>query len=210
MKPPRPENITGWVLAGGQAMRMGGVDKGLQIFHGEALAKRALERLSPQVNSVCLNANRHMDTYRAWGCEVFPDAAPGFGGPLMGFMTGLKHCPTEWLMVVPCDSPFFPLDLVARLSAAAQAQQAPLASVKAPQLNQHGTLVWRTHPVFALVHISVKDSLQSFWDAGGRKIDAWTALHPLALVDFDLASDASAFANANTFTELTALQQADT
>ncbi len=210
MKPATPDNITGWVLAGGQGLRMGGVDKGLQIFQGEALAKRALNRLSPQVKSVCLNANRHLDAYRAWGCEVHPDATTGFGGPLLGFMTCLNHCPTEWLMVVPCDSPFFPLDLVSRLSVAAHAQSTPLASVRAPEMNKQGDSEMRPQPVFVLMHISVKDSLQRFLDAGGRKIDAWTALHPMALVDFKQAGDTKAFANVNTLSELAALQDPPT
>jgi molybdopterin-guanine dinucleotide biosynthesis protein A len=60
------------------------------------------------------------------------------------------------------------------------------------------------------MHISVKDSLQRFLDAGGRKIDAWTALHPMALVDFKQAGDAKAFANVNTLSELAALQDPPT
>ena len=210
MKPPSPDNITGWVLAGGQGLRMGGVDKGLQAFQGQALALGAMQRLKPQVNTVCINANRHLETYRAWGCEVWPDDSTGFAGPLMGFLTGLEHCATDWLMVVPCDSPFFPLDLVSRLSVAAQAQNTPLVSVRAPEMNKQGSLELRPQPVFALVHIRLKDSLQRFLEAGGRKIDAWTATHPLIWVDFDHASDARAFANVNTLSELAALQDPPT
>lgn len=206
MKPPAPSDITGWVLAGGQGSRMGGVDKGLQLFQGQALAKRAAERLSPQVNKVCINANRHLEDYRAWGLEVFPDKEQGFAGPLMGFLTGLQHCPTDWLLVVPCDSPFFPLDVASRLAAEASARQTPLAVVNAPELLNAGTFELRPQPVFCLLHKDLKDSLESFLASGGRKIDAWTSAHPLALVNFNLASDApQAFANANTWAELQAL-----
>jgi len=204
---PSRDNITGWVLAGGQGSRMGGVDKGLQLFQGQALALRAVERLRPQVNSVRINANRHSEDYRAWGCEVHPDTLDGYAGPLMGFLTGLTHCPTEWLMVVPCDSPFFPKDLVARLSSVVHEQQALLATVCAPEKNLDGQWALRPQPVFCLLHRHLLGSLQSFLDAGGRKIDAWTVQQRMAWVDFNLVGDdQQAFANANTWEELQALQ----
>jgi molybdopterin-guanine dinucleotide biosynthesis protein A len=208
LSPPSRDNITGWVLAGGQGSRMGGVDKGLQLFQGQALAQRAVERLRPQVRSVCINANRHLDEYRAWGFEVYEDAQSGYAGPLMGFLTGLVNCDTEWLMVVPCDCPYFPMDLVARLSSVVLEQQALLASVHAPEENLHGELHMRPQPVFCLLHRSLLDSLQRFLDTGGRKIDAWTALHRMPWLQFNPSSDEShAFANANTWQELQALQK---
>ena len=208
MNPPSQAHITGWVLAGGQGSRMGGVDKGLQPFQGQALAQRALERLRPQVNSVCINANRHLDDYRAWGCEVYPDMEQGYAGPLMGFLTGLENCPSDWLLVVPCDCPFFPMDLASRLAAAATAQQAPLVMVNAPEPNQQGAFVMRAQPVFCLLHKDLQDNLSRFLASGGRKIDAWTSGQRLAMVDFNQASDAPhAFANANTWSELQALDK---
>jgi molybdopterin-guanine dinucleotide biosynthesis protein A len=184
MVEPRPDNITGWVLAGGQGLRMGGVDKGLQSFQGQPLALIALERLRPQVNTVHINANRHLDDYRAWGCKVYPDKDQGFAGPLMGFLTGLHHCETEWLMVVPCDSPFFPLDLVARLAEGAHRQQTAIVMVNAHELTKQGVLELRAQPVFCLLHKKLEVSLQEFLTTGSRKIDTWTAQHPVAVVDF--------------------------
>lgn len=184
MVAPRPDNITGWVLAGGQGLRMGGVDKGLQSFQGQPLALIALERLRPQVNTVCINANRNLDDYLTWGCKVYPDKDQGFAGPLMGFLTGLHHCETEWLMVVPCDSPFFPLDLVARLAAAAHRQQTAIVMVNAHEINKQGGLELRPQPVFCLMHKRLEVSLQEFLATGSRKIDTWTAQHPVSVVDF--------------------------
>lgn len=208
MNPPSPDTITGWVLAGGQGLRMDGVDKGLQLFQGQALALHAVHKLRPQVHSVCINANRHLDRYQTWGCDVFSDATQGFAGPLMGFLTGLQHCPTEWLMVVPCDSPLFPDDLVQRLAHAAHSQQSLIAVVHAPEQNQHGVTELRPQPVFCLLHRSLKNSLADFLNQGGRKIDAWTAQHQAIGVHFNQTHDApNAFANANTWQELQTLQQ---
>ena len=110
------EDITGLVLAGGRGSRMGGVDKGLQNHHGVPLAMHALLRLAPQVGSTMINANRNLAAYESMGVPVWPDALPDYAGPLAGFLAGLERCETPWLVTVPCDSPLFPDDLVARLA----------------------------------------------------------------------------------------------
>ena len=112
---PRTE-ITGLVLAGGRGSRMGGVDKGLQLYEGRPLAQHALMRLLPQVASVMINANRNLDTYRSMNVPVWPDEVPDYPGPLAGMLSGLVHCETPYLITVPCDAPNYPLDLVSRLA----------------------------------------------------------------------------------------------
>ena len=110
------DDITGLILAGGRGSRMGGVDKGLQIHRGRPLAAHALERLRPQVGRLMVNANRNLETYRAMGVPVWPDEVPDYPGPLAGMLAGLAHCETALMATVPCDTPNFPLDLVARLA----------------------------------------------------------------------------------------------
>lgn len=124
-----PAQITGVVLAGGRGARMGGVDKGLQLFNGVPLALHALRRLQAQVGTTLLNANRNIDDYRAFGVPVFPDTVPDYAGPLAGFVSALEHCTTTYLVTVPCDSPLFPTDLVARLASALTQAQADIAMV---------------------------------------------------------------------------------
>jgi molybdopterin-guanine dinucleotide biosynthesis protein A len=204
---PTPDNITGWVLAGGQGSRMGGVDKGLQLFQGQALALRAAQRLASQVHRVKLNANRHLPDYASWGFDVHADSFSGFAGPLAGMLTGLQHCTTEWLLCVPCDSPFFPLDLAYRLGMAVDAEQSTMAVAWAPEVNAQGDTVCRPQPVFCLLHRSLQTSLRDFLHSGGRKIDAWTTQHANARMDFNLPHDTRhAFANANTWQELKDLE----
>jgi molybdopterin-guanine dinucleotide biosynthesis protein A len=193
------EDITGLILAGGRGSRMGGVDKGLQTHHGVPLALHALLRLSPQVGHVMINANRNLAAYEAMGVPVWPDALPDFAGPLAGFLVGLERCETTYLATLPCDSPLFPADLVARLAAALDAEGAELA--KAAPL-AHGLA--RVQPVFCLMKASLLESLVRFTHAGGRKIDRWTAEHACVNVPFE---DECAFVNANTLSELHQLQQ---
>ena len=191
--------ITGLILAGGRGSRMGGIDKGLQIHRGMPLAMHALLRLAPQVGEVMVNANRNLGAYDSMGVPVWPDALPDYPGPLAGFLTGLEHCETPYLVTVPCDSPLFPEDLVARLGAGLAAEDAELAMAAT---HEGGEL--RLQPVFCLMQAGVLESLVRFTGSGRRKIDAWTASLRMATVVFD---DAQAFANANTLDELRQLQR---
>ena len=188
-------DITGLILAGGRGSRMGGVDKGLQNFQGAPLALHALMRLAPQVGAVMLNANRNLSAYEALEVPVVPDTTPDFAGPLAGMLTGLENCETPWMVTVPCDSPLFPLDLVERLAQAAVQAGAELAMATAPEADGQR----RPQPVFCLMHIDCLDSLVTFLNGGGRKIDQWTATRRSVMVDFD---DAREFRNANTLEEL--------
>jgi len=198
--------ITGLILAGGRGSRMGGVDKGLQNFHGLPLALQTLMRLQLQslpLQEVMINANRNLSAYESLGVPVWPDSIDGFAGPLAGFLTGLERCETPLLLTVPCDSPLFPLDLLERLCKAMHEQDADLAMASAPETD--GTV--RPQPVFCLLKLDLLESLVKFTQSGGRKIDAWTAQHHCAIVPFDLPGDSpQAFSNANTLAELQQLE----
>jgi molybdopterin-guanine dinucleotide biosynthesis protein A len=198
-----PNEITGLVLAGGRGSRMGGVDKGLQNFKGIPLALYTLMRLQQQVGHLMVNANRNLAAYEAFGADVWPDTLSDYAGPLAGFMTGLERCETPYLMTVPCDTPLFPHDLVERLAQALVANNADIAMAAAPEAD--GQV--RAQPVFCLVPAHLLESLVAFTQGGGRKIDAWTALHHTVLVPFDAPGDAAnAFFNANTLAELHTLE----
>ena len=203
--PLHTEAITGVILAGGRGSRMGGVDKGLQNFNGVPLALHTLLRLSPQVGEIMINANRNLAAYESFGVPVWPDST-GMGeyaGPLAGFVTALERCETPYLLTVPCDTPLFPSDLVARIAEAFADADADFAVAAA--LEQDGQL--RPQPVFCLMHSGLLESLARFTQGGGRKIDAWTALHKTIIVPFDQPGDeAQAFFNANTLAELHQLE----
>jgi molybdenum cofactor guanylyltransferase len=205
---------------------MGGVDKGLQLFNGQSLALhtalRLQAQLSVQPSCVVVNANRNIATYESLPTTVWPDAVPdAFEGPLAGFLTGLQRCSTEYLLTVPCDTPLFPLDLAQRLLTALHEAQADIAMVSAPEPDGPDasqtpevpeTYRLRAQPVFCLMRLGqgrrLAVSLEAFMQSGQRKIDTWTAQHHTVLVPFDRSTDdPHAFANANTLTELQALQR---
>jgi molybdopterin-guanine dinucleotide biosynthesis protein A len=111
------DQITGLILAGGRAQRMGGIDKGLISFHDKHLIESTIARLQNQVGSIIINANRNITKYATYGHPVIMDETPDFSGPLAGFLVGLKICKTPLLLTSPCDSPLLPIDLAShRLS----------------------------------------------------------------------------------------------
>ena len=185
--------VTGVILAGGQGRRMGGVDKGLRLLRGKAMVEWAIERFSPQVDELLINANQNVDTYGAFGHRVIPDEIGGFAGPLAGLHRALTEATHDLVATVPCDSPFLPHDLVSRLGAALDARDAELAVARTGD---------QPHPVFCLCRKRVLPGLSAFLESGGRKIDAWYAA--LAVVEVAFDDEADAFSNINTESELRA------
>ena len=207
--PLHAEAITGLILAGGRGSRMGGADKGLQNFNGVPLALHTLLRLGPQVGDIMINANRNLAAYESFGVPVWPDST-GLGeyaGPLAGFMTGLERCETPYLLTVPCDTPLFPTDLVARMAEAFAREEADFAVAAAPEEDDEKNISIRPQPVFCLMRCDLLESLIRFTKGGGRKIDAWTAQHKTVHVAFNQpGDDPRGFFNANTLSELHQLE----
>ena len=213
---PTPESanpvaITAVVLAGGRGSRMGGVDKGLQLFRGKTLVAHAMQRLAAQTAyaplTVLINANRNSEQYSDMGANVVADSLQDFQGPLAGFLAALDVCSTPFLLTVPCDSPLFPLDLAQRMVDALLQADAQIAVALAPEQDAKGAMVLRSQPVFCLMRTGVRESLQQFLQSGGRKIDAWTSAQGQVLVPFNApGDDLGAFANANTLEELQRLE----
>ncbi|MDP6291435.1 MAG: molybdenum cofactor guanylyltransferase MobA [Arenicellales bacterium] len=179
--------ITGLLLAGGRARRMGGEDKGLLPLAGLPLAAWALKSLSVQVDHLLISANRNHQRYRELGAEVISDTLGDFSGPLAGFAAGLGQIRTPWLVTVPCDSPLVVPDYVSRLWAAIE--PGGIDAVVAHDGN-------RLQPVFSLLRRGVLGDLEAFLDLGERKIDLWLERLSWRVVDFSDAPDM--FLNVNT------------
>jgi len=173
---------------------MGGVDKGLQLYRGQPLAWHAVNRLAPQVGGIMINANRNTERYAAMGFPVWADGLADFPGPLAGMLAGLAHCATPFLVSVPCDTPHFPPDLVARLAASLAQSDSGMASACTRSGEQ-----LMPQPVFCLMHVSLLEPLRAFILGGEHKTGAWSRAQRGAQVIFD---DETAFLNINTREEL--------
>ncbi|CAI1198770.1 molybdenum cofactor guanylyltransferase MobA [Serratia quinivorans] len=153
------EEITGIILAGGRATRMGGEDKGLIQIAGIPLYQYVLSRLRPQVGQIAISANRNQARYGESGLPIVSDLTPDFSGPLAGMLAGLKHATTEWVVFVPCDVPDFPATLVDQLW-----QQ------KGNSLAAYASDGERAHPTLALLHTSLAPQLKEYLARGERKL----------------------------------------
>ena len=179
-------DITGLVLAGGLARRMGGIDKGLVDLGGKPMIEHVLAALRPQVGRLLINANRNLEAYARFGVPVVTDTFEGFQGPLAGIYSGLAVVETPYLLTAPCDSPLLAPDLAACMVRALDAEQADLAVAHDGQ---------RQQPVFLLLRRELAPDLQAYLAGGDRKIDLWFARHRVA--NADLGHRRDSFVNVN-------------
>ncbi|MDC4234608.1 molybdenum cofactor guanylyltransferase MobA [Pasteurella multocida] len=179
------------ILAGGQARRMGGVDKGLQLFRNQSLFEHIYQRLQPQIADIAINANRNQQRYAQSGLPVFSDDLAGFQGPLSGILTALQRAQSNFVLFVPCDCPFFPMDLFAKLKHAVISQHAQLAYAHDGE---------REHPTFCLVSTSLAPALAQYLATGERRMLTFMQQQHAIAVDFSATPDA--FKNINNLVDL--------
>jgi len=189
-------SITGIILAGGLARRMGGADKGLIPFLDKPMIAHVIDQLKPQVKHILINANREIETYESLGLLVIQDQIAGFAGPLAGLHIGMKHAKTDFVLSVPCDSPLLPNNLAIQLMNALQENNSDIVIAKTGQ---------QTHPVFCLCRTDLVLDLEKFLNNGGRKVEEWQKKHDITTVDFE--NQSIAFSNINTIDELTELER---
>jgi molybdopterin-guanine dinucleotide biosynthesis protein A len=188
--------LTGVVLAGGRAERMGGRDKGLLELAGEPLVAHAIRQLRSQVAEVLISANRNLARYRRFGCRVVRDGeTERYRGPLAGVLAAMRAATTSHLLIAPCDSPLLPPDYARQMRAALARERASLAVVCREGFRQ---------PVFALLPVALRDDLAAYLAAGGGGAGRWLAAHRPALVEF--SGWPAAVGNVNTPEDLARLE----
>lgn len=195
MNMPMPENTSWVILAGGQASRMGGNDKGLVELAGRAMIEHVMDVLKPQTSAITINANRNQERYKTYG-TVFGDHIQNYPGPLGGMHAALHHLNDEWIGFVPCDSPKLPTDLVARMAAACQED----TDIAVAHDGEH------IQPVVTLLNRRILPKLERFLENGDRKIILLYKQCNMITVDFSDQPDA--FVNLNTPEELQQFGQA--
>jgi len=191
------QSITGLILAGGQASRMGGEDKGLLLLNENRLIEHVIERLEPQVKQIRISCNRNIESYQLYGYPLSTDnrhsleGKAEFNGPLAGILAGMEEINTKYSLIVPCDCPVLPRDLGQRLLTALI------------QNNTNATIPFdgtRAQPLFLLIKTELKDALRSYYLEGGRSIRHWLKGNLVAEVNF--SKEKEAFINLNTKKEL--------
>lgn len=207
----------GVILAGGQATRMGGGDKGLLPLGDGTLLDQVMARLSPQVEAMALNANGDPSRFKALGLPVLPDSIAEFPGPLAGVLAGLDWAAeqgAETIVSVAADTPYFPTDLVERLQAEAQGMAHPLVLAATPRADGEVTKSMSRsglirHPTFGLWPVALRDDLRAALQEGLRKVVIWTGKHDGREAVFDAGDNTGAdpFFNVNTPEDLVQAQR---
>jgi molybdopterin-guanine dinucleotide biosynthesis protein A len=192
----------GVILAGGQATRMGGGDKGLLALGEGVILDHVIARLGPQVGALALNANGDPGRFARFGLPVLPDPIAGYPGPLVGVLAGLDWAAGQGaraIVSVAADTPFFPCDLVPRLQLAAEGMAHPLALAATPRGDEETRSMSRggqvRHPTFGLWPVALRHDLRAALEGGLRKVVLWTEKHGGREALFD---EADAFFNVNT------------
>lgn len=189
MNMPMPENTSWVILAGGQASRMGGNDKGLVELAGRAMIEHVIDTLKPQTSAITINANRNQARYQTYG-TVFGDNIQDYPGPLGGMHAALHYLNDEWIGFVPCDCPQLPKDLVSRMTAACQED----TDIAVAHDGEH------IQPVVTLLNRRILPKLERFLENGDRKIILLYKQCNMITVDF--SDQPNAFVNLNTPEEL--------
>lgn len=190
------EDITAIILSGGQGVRMDGKDKGLVNYQDSPMIKQVIKCIAPQVKNIVISCNRNFEVYGAYGFPLASDrrttnTLPCFEGPLAGIQAGLNKIQTKAAIIVPCDSPNIPQDLVKRLRLKLNESKSSAATPFDGK---------RVQPLFSLITTAAQKPLDDYLNSGQRKVDVFFLQLKTEIVDF---SDSTAhFLNLNTFSSL--------
>jgi molybdopterin-guanine dinucleotide biosynthesis protein A len=190
-----PKKTTGVILAGGLARRMNQLDKGLVCYQGRPLVSYAIAALTPLVQELIINANRHHEQYQQFGLPVLADQNDRFDGPLAGILTAMIHTDAEVLLIVPCDAPLIQSQHLQKLLNARVSLDADVAVASDGE---------RLHSVFLAIHSRLQTSLENYLASGQCKVQTWLALQNTVSVDF--SDTPEIFTNINTLTDLSVLE----
>ena len=185
------DEITGVILAGGKARRMGGADKGLVQFRGKPLIEHVIQAFEPQVGNLLINANRNHEIYKNYGFDIVSDESEDYCGPLAGILSALNKIDTPYLATAPCDTPFISRNIVEKLSLSILSEKTEIS------VAHNGD---RLQPVFCVMKKDLIISINNYLREGGRKIDQWIKQHSVTIVD--LSSEIKCFENFNSKEEI--------
>ncbi|MCW8826301.1 MAG: molybdenum cofactor guanylyltransferase [Gammaproteobacteria bacterium] len=192
-QPSSPTSITAQskplaaIIAGGQSRRMGGGDKGIKPLQEKMMISHVVDRIAPQSSSIVINANSAPEEYRSLNYPLIEDSIAGHLGPLAGVLSVLESFEDELVMILPCDTPLIPIDLIERMQARLVQSDSDLCTIEAD-----GSL----HPIFMLLKRKLAPSIREFLEAGERRVGFWLKQQNYCVADF--SDQAEAFSNINT------------
>jgi len=175
-------NVSAIILAGGRATRLNGDDKGLCLYRGKPLIMHVLNSIAPQVSDIVISANRHIEAYEDLGYKVVSDGNNDFDGPLKGVAQALPFCKHNKVLVITCDMPFLPTNLLT------------LFDVSSPIKLQVISVNQRKQLCF-IMDKRLKTSLFNYVQLGNNRVMQWLVLNDCQEIEY--LGDDNAFNNLN-------------
>ena len=181
------------ILAGGEGKRAGGSDKGFLPHTNESgndrpLIEHVIDAVKNQVDDIVISANRNIQSYKKYSANVIGDSTENYQGPLAGIAACLTHCRHEWVLIVACDMPNLPSNLVTRLLDGLKNNSISIATV-----GNH-------HQLALVVKRNLYESVQQRLDNRQLKLIRWVESVPYNTVSFDDMPEA--FVNLNNLTKV--------
>jgi len=191
------DKLTGVILAGGRAIRMGGLDKGLILLNNKQMVEYVIAALRPQVGQLLISANRHIEDYAQLGnCPVFRDTFGHYDGPLAGMATALAKAETDYVLFVPCDCPRLSSQIAKRLYTGLMQNDAEASVAYDGQ---------RIHPIFSLLKRSLLNDVLGYLESGERSIQGF--LKRTQLIEVDFSDNPDTFLNINDHLSMNKINQ---
>jgi molybdopterin-guanine dinucleotide biosynthesis protein A len=185
MNEPLPDHdnkVSCIILAGGEGKRVGGVDKGLLEYKGKRLIEHVIKAVSPQVDDLVISANRNTEHYRCYTDKVISDETTQYLGPLAGISAALAHCKHDRVLIVPCDTPFLPQDIIEKFLSARPGADIYIAEA-----------VNKLQPVM-LIHKNLHNSIRQSLEEEERRLMFWVRSQHPVIISFPVEA---AFKNFN-------------
>ncbi len=186
-------DITAILLAGGQSSRMNGEDKALVSYRGQPLIQHVVNCVAPQVGRFLVSYNRIPNALDVIDFKldfrVVSDDIEGFQGPLAGIAACVPFINSALTLVVPCDTPKLPRDLVMQMNQAMGGNE-QLVYASDPL---------RSHPLILLARTQVLETTKDYLASGRRSVMGWCESQVYGVVEF---ADGSAFENLNSLDQL--------
>jgi molybdopterin-guanine dinucleotide biosynthesis protein A len=161
------------ILAGGEGKRANGMDKGLISYKNKPLIEHVIDTVSPQVDDIVISANRNFDAYQKYSNNVINDKSDSYRGPMAGIAASLPYCSHDSVLVVACDMPALPSNLVKRLAVAIQNKSISIATVD------------RHHQLAMIIKKNLLESIQQRLNNNQLKLIQWVESAPYCTINFD-------------------------
>ncbi len=187
LKPDNSKNFSCIILAGGEGKRVGGVDKGLIQYKNRPLIEHVIDAINPQIDDLVISANRNTEHYRRYSKKIVSDKAEHYLGPLAGISAALPHCAHQRVLVVPCDTPFLPHNIIDQFLSKRDDADVYIAESKN-----------KLQPVM-LIHKKLCESINHALDAGELRLMFWVKKHQPEIIPFQDDAAFKSFNNSRDF-----------